>query len=378
MSETAWAEELLDRFVIPLILGAEVHVGAPLGSAGALRLQAAAAHGLDGTQGGETLRSARQERLLALGWSAGAPSLCEDSSALLLLVALHDLLFLAHPDASRLKPEDLLGVGRGALLLCRRASLDAVSAEAALDLVFGRHSLLGRLWELGRDDVRRSSRRGVQVYKGMRPPRRWLPGSDTPDEVQRVELLPELVGVASGLGAEVLRALLGKSPLTGLLEPVRGQLVPGLTLDWVAQAGWLRQKAVARVVVRRCLELGLHTAGPALASVLQELLASACSAAAEASPRRDLCTWLCLISHLHIVAHVLTEAALPGADSSTALLDFYGLFAALSVQRPDLAMPPDALADPLLRARLEQHAQRCRDLAGSARTRALAALLPNP
>jgi hypothetical protein len=269
----------------------------------------------------------------------------------------------------RLKPERLATVARSALALCRSGR------PGTLPTLFGRHSLLGRLWRLCRDDVRRHTRRGAVVYRGMPPPRRLLAGL-LPDETLRTELLPELCGLGDGLGAEIVQALLKSSPLTDLLEPARGELLFTLPLDLLKPARWLQEPKVARLLSRRYLELGLPKVGPVLGAGLIALLAHARAARAPISA--ELSTWLCLVSHLHLCVHVVAETVLPPPGAPPPLLDFYALFAALFVHRPELAMPPDVLSDALLRPQVERHVERCRALAGPTRIKRLAELLGEP
>jgi hypothetical protein len=369
MSDHSWAEALLQRFVLPLLAGSEVHVGTPLGSRGAERLLSAIAHGLDGTRSGERLQAERKTQLAALGAKLPPFRLSDDDEGALLLVALHDLLFLAHPDATRLKPERLAGVAHEARRLCEQAG-PAESEEApdtnmasALLPLYGRHSLLGPLWQLHLEEA------DAKAGGEKRPL-----GAKESATASRRPLLPELIDLCEGLGAQVLHGLLRGSPLTDLLQPIRADLSAALPLDLLSQARYLRLPAVARLLLRRYLELGLAAVGPVLVSEFIALLkqpAALCTPAA----RRDLGTWLCLFSHLHLLAHVVAELPLPAASSPPALLDFYALYAALLSRHPGLAMPEDVLADPLLRGQIELHQQRCRALCGPSRTRELSTLL---
>src|SRR5437870_5456543 len=92
--KAAWARSTFVRgFLLPLVAGGEVHVGAPLGARGLSRL----------------LEGARDERAEAevqdARWAVASelqlrpipPAL--DEEALRLAAAVHDLLFLYHPAA---------------------------------------------------------------------------------------------------------------------------------------------------------------------------------------------------------------------------------------------------------------------------------------
>ena len=83
----------VEKFLLPLVAGGEVHAGAPIGHAGLVRmLDAAADSALEGR-----LQDARWAVARELQRRAIPPRLDEESFAL--AVALHDLLFLYHPDA---------------------------------------------------------------------------------------------------------------------------------------------------------------------------------------------------------------------------------------------------------------------------------------
>lgn len=371
MSDTSWAESLLARFVIPLVRGAEVHVGAPLGSRAAQRVKDAIGRGLDGTQTGQALSAARHEALVELGCTDEAPTLSDDPLAPLVLIALHDLLFLQHPESSRLKPEARASVLAAAQRLAERAELTADPTE--LPVLLGRHSLLSRLFMLERDDTRRQTRSGVEVFKGQPAPRRWF-SDDDDDEVLRIAVLPELAHLQNGLGTATLQALLRASPLTALYQPLR--TVPPVEL--LPLGGWLALPRVARLITRRYLELGLPAVGPVLSgALLASFVKPEPDADAEQDPDADRhrAAWLCFLSHLHLVAHVVGGVALPTASAAAETLDFYALYAALHTGRPALAAPPDAHLDPSLRAAIAQHAARCQGLVGPSRVRKLLPLI---
>lgn len=377
MSDAAAAEAFLGRFVLPLVEGGELHVGPPLGPAGVKQLGAAIAQGLDGTPLGERLHAARQLRLAALGRPTAPRRLAEDQGSAPLLGALHDLLFLAHPDAARLKPARLTALARATQSLAKAARLRLTDPGPEADaLLLSRHSLLGGLWSLRRLDIQRNSASGPQLFRGVAPPRRWLSlGSEPPDEHIETRIVPELLGLCDGLGRSVVQALLQASPLTDLWDPLRAGLglASALPFGWLEHARWLRLPATARLLVRRYLELEL----PAVAGALCPSLLSILEQTTPGSPpgrQRALCTWLSLVSHLHLTAHVLTRCPLPQPSAQPAVLDLYGLYAALFEQRPDLAMPPDVVSDPQLRPQVELHVQLCRERVGPTRTRALGEL----
>jgi hypothetical protein len=280
MTDLEWAERFLGRFALPLVHGAAVQVGVPLARRGAERLLAAISAGLDGTATAEALAEARQRRLLELVPVVGAPRLFEDRSAALLLIALHDLLFLHHPAAARLserQAELLHGftrqlIARAAAQLPRVATrLPETSGEARLPTgaaeprrlalaaqrLLGRHSLLGGLFRLWRADTRAPTLWGERDYRGVAPPPQRLRAllgraQLALPERRHVRLLPELL--ARRDSALAVQALLGASPLTALLPPVGVGLLPELA----GQAAWLRLPTVARLVVARYLKANVQ------------------------------------------------------------------------------------------------------------------------
>ena len=244
-----------------------------------------------------------------------------------------------------------LGV-RGAQQLAEKAALGADGMD--LETLFGRHTLLAPLFALERVDVRRDDDGEVKVYEGVTPPRRWL-SADDEDEVRKTVVLPDLV--AREKPGDALPALLAASPLTDLYHPLRDARLPAMTLG--KNAGWLRAGAVAQLLTRRYCELDWLAVGSRITTQLV--------AEGEAKKLRGAAAaaWLCLLSHLHLVAHVVGEAELPAENAAAETLDFYGLYAALSRSFPALAMPPDVRADASLFAVAHRHAGRCLTLAGA-------------
>lgn len=388
MTDLEWAERFLGRFALPLVHGAAVQVGVPLARRGAERLLAAISGGLDGTVAAEALAEARQRRLLELVPVISAPRLFEDRSAALLLVALHDLLFLHHPAAARLSEHQaallhgftLQLIGRAAAQLPRVATrLPETGGEARLPTgaaeprrlalaaqrLLGRHSLLVGVFRLWRADTRAPTFWGERDYRGVTPPparlrallgraRLALP------ERRHVRLLPELL--ARRDSAVAVRALLAASPLTALLPPVGVGLLPELA----GQAAWLRLPAVARLVVARYLSLG---AGPAVAEA-GEAVGALLRQRERALLSSDLMTLLCLVSHLHVCV-ALSETPLPAAELAGPAADSYALYAVVAARWPLLCAPQDVLCEPRLNARLQTYLLACRAAAGAARLREL-------
>lgn len=388
MTELEWAERFISRFALPLVRGETVQVGGPLGFRGVRRLAAAIAAGLYGTTAGEALATAREQRLLELVPAIGGACRGEDPAEALLLVGLHDLLFLHHPAAARLSQRQVellhgcvrtLGARAAARLPRDAVVLPEPGAQAlvpksgaaprqlalAEERLLGRHSLLGGVFRLWRGDTRAPTLWGEREYRGMMPPpqrlrtllgrtQRALPAR------RRVQVLPELLLAPES--AATLQGVFAASPLTALLPPVGCGLAPELG----RQAAWLRLPLVARLVVARYLALGpepgIAAAGSAVSALLQK--------SRRDLPSGDLMTLLCLVSHLHLCLAAST-APLPTAHATEEARTSYALYAVVAERWPLLSAPHDVLSDLRLGPRYNGYVQACRAAAGPARLRAL-------
>jgi hypothetical protein len=378
MSREPAAEDFLRRFALPLVAGGELHVGRPLLGRGANELLAAVSSGIDGTPVGEELAQARRRALAALVPLATTPLLSEDRSSVLLLVGLHDLLFLLHPDAERLSAARRAAILSCVLKLCEKARqqlpFDAtvlrpgrgplrcaapppLLRQAGLRLL-GRHTLLGRLTELLRTDVLVTTARGEQRHLGMEPRRSFFGGPAEPPERVRVPLFPELQRLRDR-GEAGLQALHRASPLSPLL----GLGHDGLSQVLSEHAAWLRLPLVARLVTASLSALGTATALRVLGAELAALLPG------RERSTEDVMTALCLHSHCQALAAI--ERVPPPVEAP----DACALYAALYPRWPQLAAPRDALRSPALRRRLDEHVAACRELAGPERVQQALLLL---
>ncbi|MCS6915139.1 MAG: hypothetical protein RMK29_13865 [Myxococcales bacterium] len=344
--ETRWAERLLVDFAIPLVGGGTVHVGAPLGNRGLARLEAAVAAGLDGTEAGQRLSQLRAAIMREHLLRCEVPTLLSDPGAVRLLAAVHDLLFLLHPQI-----QGPLFPGRAARLsahvrrLCAEAALPAeVSGAEDLERLLARHTLLAGLWGLSRDDTRVTFWAGRREFYGMQPPRRlllWGRLRRVRQERWRVICHLQLLGQEAGRAAFL--ALLSASPLSDLLAPKR--LDP--PLDLVAHAALLRCRELRRAIRSEYLRLGLVEVGGALGLSLLRLLGRA--AAPPALPAEDVHTVLGFVCEL-VLCVLLGPLPPPPLGSDGALRDLLGLVCALCLHWPAVALPADVRADRALSA----------------------------
>lgn len=358
----------VERFVLPLVAGGEVHVGSPIGHADLQRmLEGEPDRALEGR-----LQDARWAVARELQRQAIPPRL--DEEALALAVSVHDLLFLYHPDAGPqgARPDRLRRVATGAAAMARLAPTHDA------DVLVARHTILHLFPTLFRTDARISFWVGRREFHGQAPPARltaWPKVRRVHEERWRVGCLAEAAADPAG-GAEVVRALLAGSPLTDLLTPLR--LDPRLDFSQLRRV--LAEPEVCRIVAYRYLEEGLDRVGAPVAQAVVALLGTRGAATGGAAFA------LSFVSHLHLCA----LAALPSSAGEADLAaeaqriagrgegpqrDFAGLLAAAHRVAPELAAPADVRADPRLARRVAAWAAACAGACGSTRTRELVALV---
>lgn len=363
MAEANTFDDFGRWFLLPLVAGGTLHVGAPLGERGLARLVEALAEGGYDVQLEAAIGEARAASAATLLVDPIAPQI--DVATLRLAVALHDLLFFLHPAAT------------GPLVRDRR--LDQVAAYAAelarlppttdADDLVARHTVLRLFPVLGRNDVRVTFWAGRQEFHGAEPPGRllaWRNLRRVQEERWRVNCFSE--AAAHPLGGGVVRALLDGSPLTDLLHPMRSE--PRFDLGRARAV--LVEPPVCRLVAYQLLEQGLERVGGTVSqAILSEL---------ERRGPGGASFVLALASHLH-----LCQALAPretgsgvrrlGLQGDPALRDFYGLFAALIRVAPELAAPRDVRRDPGLMARVTEYATTCEAVCGATRTADLSSLI---
>lgn len=362
----------IERFVLPLVEGGELHVSAPLGFGGLSRL----ADEPDDSAAERRLGEARLAVCAELLPEPVTPTLDEDS--LRLAIALHDLLFLFHPDA----PASMQGtshrhVATGCALL---AALEL--PDDPRDLV-ARHTLLHQLADLSRHDVRITFWAGRREFHGQNPPARltaWRSLRRVTEERFTVPCLAELAGDPLG-GGEAVRTLLAASPVTNLLDPLRGEpyfeLRGGADDDVLPVApgvcAVLGDASLCRLVVNHWLELGIERTGAAFAQALLGCLGR----------RRDDSLYprlLMLLGHLHLCVVVAGPAARAellrtATHSSPGLRDFCALFAALWHTAPRLATPPDLPRNAALFHAAAEHQRACAEIVAADRLAELRGLI---
>lgn len=331
------AAAFLERFVLPLVAGGEVHVGRPLTTADLARLTAE----LDGaTVPLVAVDDARTDALTTV--CARPPALVFGDDELALAVGLHDALVLAHPDAD------------GALItdgMRRRiagAALGMVSQPITADRtrVLARHGLLHNLHRLGRKDVVVSWWTGRARFFGQPAPARltaWPGVRRVREEVSRAGF-DELLSAPDV--APVTAALLRRSPLTQLIaSPTSGP-----PLHWEDAVFLLRDAELARAVAYATLA----APGGGLAAIAR--LAGAFEQLVERTPPaadvRAVAAFLVHLAGLAVIAapddksSAVVAALAPGATRPRGLVTYAALPSALAVIAPELARPPGLAAEP--------------------------------
>ena len=352
----------VERFLLPLVEGGDVHVSAPLG------FSALSAFELEDDD------SAAERGLSSARWAVARELLCDaeppslDEESLRIAIASHDLLFLAHPEG----PELARGEGHRRVAAGCVALVAGLPASAEATELVARHTLLHRLTQAVRLDVRVSFWAGRRDFRGQAPPPRltaWPRLRRVSEERSQVGCLAEAATDASG-GADAARTLLRASPLTDLLNPLRTE-PPFDLAGWEKIEAALGNQDVCRLVAYRWLEQGVVRCGGAFAAALIARLGS--------RARDDLRRGLALLSHLHLClvvgdGQVRARALGAGPPDEARLADFCGLFAALHQAAPALCLPADVLSDPALRARCAAHAAACALACSPARLQELRAL----
>jgi len=365
------AESFLRDFVRPLLRGAEVAIARPLGWQGTQYvLQAAPSLAEDPLA--QDVAQACVQRLLALGiLPPPLPSLADDSGALSALAALHDLLFLARPEAQRLSSATRYGVLREVIVCAEAAALSLTwSAEEYAEdaTILHRHALIEPLFRLTRVDLRRKTLFDETVQRGLtRKKLASVTASNKDALTLSVLCWTELPLVVDGQGAGALQALLACSPLSALWSPR-----PREAISHDAHARLLAQQAplllrplLARGLGHRYLSLGVPAVAAALSGPLVVLLQQA---ADDAALRPAAIAWLGFLSQLHWLAYIaLPFLPPPKLDLSEDSAPWFALFYCLSQLAP-AGRPASAVmaqADPArderaLYERAQAHAQRCR------------------
>lgn len=364
--------QFLEGFVLPLVSGGEVRVGKPYRpgevDAFVVDLPNASVEQVD-------VDDARERAIADL--VVRTPSLVLDDDELYLAAAVHNLLFLEHPQVdSWTTPESRLDRVRESA----RVFAHQGPAEDRYRLL-ARHSLLHNLFDLSRTDLLVTWWTGNARYFGQRPPgrlTRWR-GVRRVREETSVASYSELLGDpdVEGIVADLVRL----SPLTDLMAQPR----EGPALDWTFAVSVLRDAELARAVAYRSLEVtegeGAFAAPARMAAALDRFIDRGPVAA-------DLRAVAAFLVHLNALIAVgeshdrdldapsaaLTTALAPerAARRPRGLATFFALPDAMSRVDERLAEPPGLRQDTRAYRRWRQHRGQVRVALGEGAVEALA------
>jgi hypothetical protein len=257
----------LSSFALPLVEGGEVRVDRPLGEEEVAAVRAEIVTGSDIASHIDSVRRS---------WARGNwPTSLElelDQDDADVLAGVHNLLFLSHPESTRVtvrrrKLDRVVDFSR----LCLERDLPASDAE-----LIARHSLVRNVLNLRREDFELRFWVGRRKFVGKEPPvrlRRW-PG------IRRVHVDSRTVAWIDTIRPEhaaqlgLLGTLFCASPLTDLLNPNRG----GLPFQWQRVAHLLLRPALARFVCNAYLRQGLVRVWPGLCKAFWRLVMPATEA----------------------------------------------------------------------------------------------------
>ena len=343
--------QFLERFVTPLVVGGAMHVGRPL----AIGLVDEFDRVLDEASGAaDVIDDARAQVLATL--MVRPPPMILDRDDLALTMGLHDALFLAHPDASKLgmTERQLTRVAATAQLL--------VSQPLAREprRLLARYALLHNLFAIQRTDLLLSWWTGHAQFHGQPAPARltrWR-GVRRVSQSTRTVAVDELLLTDAAMPA--LAAVLRRSPLTLLLaEHASAPLV-----HWEECTFILRDRTLARVVARPMLQGDTPTsrlARPArLAAAFEQMLERSPSE----SDVRTVAAFLCYLAGQLCIDDAATAKddpspllvrCLAAQPRPRGLAAFLALPAALAQVLPGVAVPPGIAAEPRLLRRWGAH-----------------------
>jgi len=240
-------EDLLGRFVLPLVAGGDVRVGEPVSPEALARWEVEL-----GTAGPLLVAIDEARAAAASLLVVRPPAMAFGETELRLAVALHAALVLAHPATGGFFSRK----GRRELTAFAAGLAQSIAPPDGAAELLSRHTLLSRLFELSRVDTRLRWWTGKAEFRGVEPPHRLMRWR----KLRRVKEETSELGLSEVLAGEetrpVVAVLLTASPLTDLLSlDGTGRRWP--PFRWGAQLETLRHAELARAVAYRWLgELG--------------------------------------------------------------------------------------------------------------------------
>jgi hypothetical protein len=236
-------EDLLGRFVLPLVAGGDLRVGEPVAPSALARWEVEL-----GAAGPLLVTIDEARAAVASLLVVRPPPIVFGETELRLAVAQHAALVLAHPRTRGLFSRK----GRRELAAFAAALGQSIPPPYGPSELLSRHTLLARLFELTRVDTRLRWWTGKAEFRGLEPPPRLLRWR----KLRRVRTETSELGISEVLAGEetrpVIAALLTASPLTDLLSlDGTGRRWP--PFRWGSQLQVLRDTELARAVAYRWL-----------------------------------------------------------------------------------------------------------------------------
>jgi hypothetical protein len=365
--------DFLQGFVLPLVRGGAISIARPISVDEATRFGQDLAHASEALV---AVDDARAEVLAPL--VVRPPALVLEEDEIYLAAALHNVLFLVHPDAE-------------AVTVTRRVR--ARIAETARRLagqplsrsrrrVLARHALLHNVFDIRRVDTRVTWWTGSAEFQGQAPPGRLLAWEGVrrvkrEDTTARYDEL-----LSSDEATPIMAILLRRTPLTQLL----GAHPQAPALHWEDAVFLLRDPELARTVAYQALAPAApdeRVAAPArFAAAFEQML--------ERTPGdEDVRAVAAFLVHLSVL---LAHAEVRQRDGRSALLTtvlaperagkrprglttLLALPSALRSVDPRLAEPPGLADDPRLAQRWRAHRAQVAEGVGEAVIETLVARL---
>lgn len=367
------ASDFLQGFVLPLVRGGPISISRPISMDEAARFGQDLAHASEALV---AVDEARAEVLAPL--VVQPPSLVLDEDEIALAAALHNVLFLVHPDA-----DNVTVTRRVRARIAETARrLAAQPLSRSRRRVLARHALLHNVFDITRVDTRVTWWTGTAEFQGQPPPARLLAWEGVrrvkrEDTTARYDEL-----MSSDEATPIMAILLRRTPLTQLL----GAHPQAPALHWEDAVFLLRDPELARTVAYQALAPiapDERVAAPArFAAAFEQML--------ERSPGED--DVRAVAAFLVYLGVLLAHAEVRQRDGRSALLTtvlaperagkrprglttFLALPNALRSVDPRLAEPPGLADDPRLARRWQAHRAQVAEGVGEAVIETLVARL---
>ncbi len=358
--------DFLESFVLPLVAGGDMHVGRPIDAPTLESYEQQLPHA------SVPLVAIDEAREKVLSKLVVKPPACVlDVDELNLAAAVHNLLFLAHPDAEGWGMSE----SRRAKIVASAQSFAARPRSLSRTRILARHGLLHNLFNIGRNDIKVSWWTGSATYEGQPIPKRLTRWSD----VRRVKRDETRVGFRELFqGADVtsvIASLSRRSPLTLLLSSGQG----GPHLHWEDSVFLLRDAEIARALAYRSVEgesAAEQTQTPArYAASFEQML--------ERTPAQEdiraVLAFLVYINSLLAMKELqqtgdspLLASTLGASQRTRGLATFFAAPGAVQLVDERLAQPPGLADDVRLSRRYQIHRRQAASLLGESVIEALA------